>query len=64
GLNSPFERFRVLGSEVQGSSPLLAGEVYQPQEGHQFDQKRNFVVSFELHGVGYKVEGAGRMHAI
>ncbi len=30
----------------------------------QFDRKRNFVVSYELHGIGYKVEGARRMHAI
>ena len=43
----------VQGSEVRGSASgpaggsaqPLAAEVYPPQEGGQFDRKRNFVVS-------------------
>ena len=60
-------RFYSAGAVPQpnfNSAPPLAAEVYQPQEGGQFDRKRNFVVSYKLHGIGYKVEVAGRMHAI
>ena len=59
-----FSMTKTLGVGFQVSAPPLAAEVYQPQEGGQFDRKRNFVVSYKLHGIGYKVEGAGRMHAI
>jgi hypothetical protein len=47
-----------LGCRVSGVS-AAAG-----RRSGQFDRKRNFVVPYELHGIRYKVEGAGRMHAI
>ena len=46
-------RFRVSG--VSAAAGRRSG---------QFDRKRNIKVSYELHGIGYKIEGAGRLHAI
>jgi hypothetical protein len=53
-----------VGLQVSGVSSAAGLKSLPALAGGQFDRKRNVVVSCELQGIGYKVEGAGRMHAI